>query len=229
MARPKNLRRSDVIEGGAGGAGLHLLPNLMRVKEHRGFLCKVELSKCSRSNFGRAVMPMPKKIILTALTISALAATSVALAQGGPGMMGYGGGPGRGWHMGEGWGPRWGGPDGMIDRVDGRLAFLKAELKITEGQSAAWNTLADAIRKSVANRTERMRGKWSGDDTAKTLIERLEVHEQFMSARLEELKQIKAAWGQLYQGLSESQKKEADEIVLPMMGMGGPGMGMRWR
>ena len=74
-----------------------------------------------------------------------------------------------------------------------------------------------------------MRGKWSGDDTAKTLVEHLEAHEQFMTARLDELKQIKAAWGQLYQGLSESQKKEADEIVLPMMGMGGPGMGMRWR
>jgi hypothetical protein len=61
------------------------------------------------------------------------------------------------------------------------------------------------------------------------LVERLDAHEQFMAARLEELKQIKVAWSELYQGLSESQKKEADEIVLPMMGMGGPGMGMGWR
>lgn len=146
-------------------------------------------------------------------------------------MMGNGGGPGRGWHMGDGWGPRWGGPDMMIDRIDGRLAFLKAELKITDTQSAAWNKLADAIRKSVATRTERMRGKWSGDDSGKTLIERLEAHEQYMTARLDELKQIKAAWTDLYQVLSDSQKKEADEVVLPMMGMGGPGMGMGrgWR
>jgi hypothetical protein len=117
----------------------------------------------------------------------------------------------------------------MIDRIDGRLAFLKAELKITDAQSAAWSKLADAIRKSVESRTERMRGKWLGDDTGKTLVERLEAHEQYMTARLDELKQIKAAWTELYQGLSESQKKEADEVVLPMMGMGGPGMGMGWR
>ncbi len=173
-------------------------------------------------------MPTPKKTILALLTVSALSATSVALAQGGPGM-GYGGGPGRGWHMWEGWGPRWGGPDTMIDRVDGRLAFLKTELTITDAQTAAWDKLAEAIRKSAASRTERMRGKWSGDEPGKTLVERLEAHEQFMSARLDELKQIKAAWSELYQGLTESQKKEADEIVLPMMGMGGPGMGMRFR
>jgi len=43
------------------------------------------------------------------------------------------------------------------------------------------------------------------------------------AARLEELKQTKVTWTELYQGLSDSQKKEADEIVLPMMGMGGPG------
>jgi hypothetical protein len=174
-------------------------------------------------------MPISKKAILAALTVSALAVTSVAMAQGGPGMMGYGGGPGRGWLMWDGWGPRWGGPDTMIDRVDGRLAFLKAELKITDAQSAAWNKLADAIRTSVRNRTERMRGRWSQDDSGKSLIERLEAREQYMTAHLEELKQIKAAWSELYQSLSESQKKEADEIVLPMMGMGGPGMGMRGR
>jgi hypothetical protein len=173
-------------------------------------------------------MPIRKKTILSVLMISALAASSAALAQGGPGM-GYGGWPGRGWHMWEGWGARWGGPDTMIDRVDGRLAFLKAELKITEAQTTAWNRLADAIRKSVAGRTERMRGKWSGDEPNKTLVERLEAHEQFMSARLDELKQIKAAWSELYQGLTDSQKKEADEIVLPAMGLGGPGMGMRFR
>ncbi len=172
-------------------------------------------------------MTILKKGFVAALALSVLAAASIALAQGGPGMMGYGGGPGRGWSMWEGWGPRWGSPDAMAERIDGRLAFLKAELKITDAQTPAWNKLADALRKSAASRAERMRGKWSGDDTAKSLVERLDAHEQYMSARLEEIKQIKASWSELYQGLSDSQKKEADEIVLPMMGLGGPGMGWR--
>jgi hypothetical protein len=173
-------------------------------------------------------MTILKKGFVAALALSVLAVASIALAQGGPGMMGYGGGPGRGWHMWEGWGPRWGGPDAMAERIDGRLAFLKAELKITDAQTPAWNKLADALRKSAASRAERMRGKWSGHDTAKSLVERLDAHEQYMSARLEEIKHIKASWSELYQGLSDSQKKEADEIVLPMMGLGGPGMGWRW-
>jgi hypothetical protein len=41
-----------------------------------------------------------------------------------------------------------------------------------------------------------------------------------VTARLEEIKQIKVSWSELYEGLSDSQKKEADEIVLPMMGLG---------
>ena len=33
-----------------------------------------------------------------------------------------------------------------IDRVEGRIAFLRAELKITDAQAGAWNTFADALR-----------------------------------------------------------------------------------
>ena len=32
-----------------------------------------------------------------------------------------------------------------IDRIEGRIAFLRAELKITETQASAWNAFADAL------------------------------------------------------------------------------------
>src|SRR4029434_2294118 len=40
------------------------------------------------------------------------------------------------------------GMDGMatIDRVEGRIAFLRAELKITDAQANAWNGFAEALR-----------------------------------------------------------------------------------
>src|SRR6516164_758614 len=41
------------------------------------------------------------------------------------------------------------GQDGMsmmADHVEGRLAFLKTELKITDAQLPLWNAVADAIR-----------------------------------------------------------------------------------
>ena len=33
-----------------------------------------------------------------------------------------------------------------IDRIEGRIAFLRLELKITEDLSSAWNAFADALR-----------------------------------------------------------------------------------
>ena len=138
-----------------------------------------------------------------------------------------------GWGMGMGmWGRRMGrGHDWMLDRVEGRLAFLKTELKITDAQLPAWNQFADAIRSAAKQRDERLKTIFEREDAAKTLPERVEAHEQFMVARLDQIKQIKAAVNNLYSVLSEDQKKEADEVVMPMAGMMGPMMGpMRgWR
>lgn len=149
----------------------------------------------------------------------ALLIAGPTLAQGGPGgMMGDSG-------SGMWWGS-WGrGPEGMLDRVEGRLAFIKAELKITEAQAPAWIQLAESIRAAAKHHNERMKATFSQEEKAKTLPERLEVQEQFVSARLEEIKQIKGSLINLYAVLSEAQKKEADDVVLPMAGMMGGPMG----
>jgi hypothetical protein len=123
------------------------------------------------------------------------------------------------------WGPRWGmwrgrGPDWMLDRVEGRLAFIKAELKIAESQGGAWNELAAAIRTAAKHHNERMQAVFSGADDAKTLPQRIEAQEQFMTTRLDEIRQIKGGLNKLYALLSDDQKKEADNVVLPMVGMG---------
>jgi LTXXQ motif family protein len=144
----------------------------------------------------------------------ALLVAGPALAQGGPGYM-----------TGErGWGMWWGGPwdrgpDGMLDRVEGRLAFIKTELKITDAEAPAWGQLAESIRTAAKHHNERMKTAFSREEKAKTLPERLEVQEQLVSARLDEIKQIKGSLTNLYAALSEAQKKEADDIVLPMAGM----------
>lgn len=140
-------------------------------------------------------------------------------------------GPAMGWGMWRG-GPWERGPDAMLDRVEGRLAFIKAELRINELQTPAWNALADAVRAAAKQHNERMRGLFTGEAKAKTLPERLDAQEQFLSARLDEIRQIKGSFKNLYAVLSDDQKKEADYIVLPMVGMGMMGTGMggpRWR
>ena len=131
-----------------------------------------------------------------------------------------------GWGMGMGmWGRgpgSRGGQDWMLDRIEGRLAFLKTELKITDAQTAAWNQLADAIRTAAKHHNERMKTVFSGDQRSKPLPDRIDAQEQFISIRLEEIKQIKGSLKGLYAVLSDAQKKEADDMAIPMVGMGGP-------
>ena len=81
-------------------------------------------------------------------------------------------GMGPGWHMGMGmWGNWRGGrgPDWMLERIEGRLAYTKTELKITDAQTAAWNQLADAIRTAAKHHNERMKGIFAGNERSKKL------------------------------------------------------------
>lgn len=122
------------------------------------------------------------------------------------------------------------GPDAMLDRIDGRLAFLKTELAITATQQPAWDELASVVRTTAETHNAMMRTMMvdmrSGELWKKPLPDRLTLQETHLSARLEQVKITRAAVEKLYALLSDDQKKAADEIVLPMMGMGmGRGMG----
>nr|WP_019859882.1 Spy/CpxP family protein refolding chaperone [Mesorhizobium loti] len=152
----------------------------------------------------------------------------------------------------SGWWPRWGlgrmmmgqwgmgGPmggydsDEILDRIDGRLAFLKTELKITEEQMPSWDELAGVIRSTAESHNALMQDMLKefqdGEFVKKPLPERLAYQQSHLEARLEQVKAVRAAVEKLYAKLSDEQRRAADDIVLPMMGMGmgrsgfGPGM-----
>lgn len=137
----------------------------------------------------------------------------------GPGMMGPGYGPGRGY----GWGMMGGGcgmmgstSDGRAETfVNGRIAFLKAELGITDAQKAAWDGYADALKRNLQS----MQGMWQTMQAvfeAKTPVERLDARVTAMEGRLAALKEVKPALAALYAALSEDQKKKADELLTGM-------------
>ena len=68
---------------------------------------------------------------------------------------------------------------------------------------------------------------WSDDYAAKPLPERLSDMESFMEARLAQIKEMRAAVDELYGVLDDTQKKAANDIMMPAMGMGmGMDMGM---
>lgn len=111
-----------------------------------------------------------------------------------------------------------------VDRVEGRIAFLRAELKITEAQSNAWNAFADALRtnaKKLGEVRALMRSQpIAGQQQAPAMADRLDVQERWLLARLEGTRAIKSAVTKLYVTMSDDQKKAADELLGPHMGMG---------
>jgi len=111
-----------------------------------------------------------------------------------------------------------------IDRIEGRIAFLRAELNITEAQASAWNAFADAMRtnaKKLAEvRASMMPQPDAGQQQAPTMAERLDQQERWLVARLEGTRALKSAVTTLYGTLSEDQKKTANELLAPQMGMG---------
>ena len=91
--------------------------------------------------------------------------------------------------------------------ADGRIAFIKAELAITDAQKGAWETYAAALKKNLQGMQAMRRTMVSVMD-AKTPVERLEAHIKVMDGRLASLKEVKPALAALYGALSDDQKKK---------------------
>jgi LTXXQ motif family protein len=112
-----------------------------------------------------------------------------------------------------------GGMGMMTGHVEGRLAFLKTELKITDAQLPLWNAVADAIRANANTMSTMMSGGMMGNWQTGTLPDKLALREKMMTAHLDALRQFKAAVDPLYAALSPEQKKTADQLLMGPMGM----------
>lgn len=106
----------------------------------------------------------------------------------------------------------------MARHVEGRLAFLKTELKITDAQLPLWNAVADAMRANAKTMGD-MAGGMMGGSQAATLPDKLAMLGKMMTAHLEALRKFKAAVDPLYAALGDEQKKTADELLIGPMGM----------
>src|SRR5260370_16161228 len=79
----------------------------------------------------------------------------------------------------------------MTGHVEGRLAFLKTELKITDAQLPLWNAVADAIRANAKGMSG-MSGGMMGSKQTATLPDKLALREKMMTTHLEALRRLKA-------------------------------------
>lgn len=109
------------------------------------------------------------------------------------------------------------------ERIEGRLAFLKTELKITEAQAPQWNAYAEFKRnqakalqaRHAAFKEQRAAHKKDGAERreSRPLPERLAAREKMIEQHLAEMKQSKAVIEPLYNALSPEQRKTADQLM----------------
>lgn len=111
--------------------------------------------------------------------------------------------------------------DGMgmpFDHVEGRLAFLKAELKITDAQQPQWEGFASALR-TIAKTHQSTHEQMSTRSIPSPWLERLAFQQKMLSVRLNSLSALEAAAKPLYVSLTDEQRKLADQLLSSPMGM----------
>jgi hypothetical protein len=97
--------------------------------------------------------------------------------------------------------------------VEGRIAFLRAELKITPAQEAQWQQLATAMREnaSVLDQAISTAREQRGTMDA---VQRLTLRGQFAKVRADNDARLLAAFKPLYASLSPEQQQMANDLLV---------------
>lgn len=123
-----------------------------------------------------------------------------------------------------------GGPGAMsaFRHVEGVLAYIRAELRITDAQQPQWNAFADAVRANMDKLRQAYAQAMQSAGQPATAPEQMERRIALLSAQLDAARSLEAAARPLYAALSDEQKRSADELTaehfrsmrgMPMRGM----------
>ena len=98
-------------------------------------------------------------------------------------------------------------------RVEGRLAYAKALLGITDSEAAAWKAYGDVSRANVRSLEAAQRAMIDAERTG-SVIDRLHAQTAMMQAQLDARKALLPATEALYKALTPDQQERADVIFL---------------
>lgn len=99
--------------------------------------------------------------------------------------------------------------------IDGRIAYLKAELKITAAQEPAFDRVAQAMRENAQDKAKLFQQHRADRDKTLNAVERLEARQRFAAMHAQHSERFLAAFKPLYASLSDAQKQAADELLAP--------------
>ncbi|TCZ61039.1 Spy/CpxP family protein refolding chaperone [Roseicella aquatilis] len=102
-------------------------------------------------------------------------------------------------------------------RLEGRIAFLRTELHITDAQAAAWDAFAKSLR-AGREHLDAARAALQEGETAVDPMARLEAFERHLRERAEAMHMTRMAFNTLYAQFDDAQKRVAASTMLPFIG-----------
>lgn len=102
-------------------------------------------------------------------------------------------------------------------RLEGRIAFLRTELRVTDAQATAWDAFADTLR-SGREHLDAARAALQEGATAVDPMARLESFERHLRERAETMHMTRMAFNTLFAQLDDAQKRVATSTMLPFIG-----------
>lgn len=147
-----------------------------------------------------------RRALLAATLASLAGATTVALAQTGPGRGAMGGGPGRGMMGGAG------GMMGAPWTTGSYLESLKGELGITAAQEPAWKEYAETVSGAAETMQAMHQTMYESMGTA-SWEERQNMMNAMFQARQGAFDSVREAAQKLTAALDPEQKKRADQAL----------------
>ena len=105
-----------------------------------------------------------------------------------------------------------------FEHVEGRIAYLKAELKITDAQAAPWNAFADTMR-ADASAMKAMHEGMGKAPMPTTMPDRMAARRKMMSEHMAMMDRSEASMKALYGALSTGQQTTFDQLMSGPMGM----------
>lgn len=102
--------------------------------------------------------------------------------------------------------------DTVTDRTDVRIVKMEKELKITAAQEALWKNLKEVMRENAEKMDALTKARI--DDKAKTMnaVEDLKSYSGILDANAEGMKKYIPAFEELYNSMSDEQKRNADNM-----------------
>lgn len=98
-------------------------------------------------------------------------------------------------------------------RVEGRIAYLKAVLKLTSAQEPQFDRVAQAMRENARDREQAFQQFRAPRGQPESALDRLEMRTRFAAFHAQASQRLLVAFKPLYASLNDDQKKTADTLL----------------